>query len=148
MKPRVEEKVPQTEFVQPWEKAWALRETNHLTRDYRSLRRWQFIYVLRDDAIAEWVRDLGPAASFPDCSELRIFSLFQDEVQALIDQAEDMRNESRLFQEMLFEHQRTSTLIPDTLAWAHERQKQRLNASTFGPGFTKQRNLFARKATS
>ena len=43
MKPRVEEKVPQTEFVQPWEKAWALRETNHLTRDYRSLRRWQFI---------------------------------------------------------------------------------------------------------
>lgn len=127
------------------EKALALVETNHLTTDYRELRRWQFIYVNRNDTVAEWCRDLGPASNFPRCSEIRIWSFWEDEVDELMDQAEDMRNEHREFREILEEQQATSTLVTDFLAFNEERWKQLHNQSVFGPGGHTQRNMFVRR---
>ena len=138
--------VPITNKIKGDEKAWMLVERNLLTRDYKELRRWQFIYVNRGDVIHEWCRDLGMAKSYPDCSEFRLVSLWQDEVDELMDQALEMRNESREFRARLYEHRASSTLTTDYTAWLHERGKQLRNQSVFGPGFSRQRNLFARKA--
>lgn len=143
--PRTNRVVPVALTVKADEKALAIVEVNHLTTDYRELHRWQFIYVNRGDSVAEWCRDLGLASNYPFCSELRIYSFWEDEVAELMDQAEDMRNESLEFRERLLEHQQTSTLIPEFLAFKDEQRKQRRNQSTFGPGFNKPRNLFARK---
>lgn len=144
--PKTPHVVPVALTVRSDEKALAIVELNHLTTDYRELRRWQFIYVNRDDKIAEWCRDLGPSAMYPYCSEFRIYSFFSDEVAELMDQAEDMRNEALEFRARLMEHQATSNLIPEFLAFKDEQAKQRKNQSTFGPGFNRARNLFARKA--
>lgn len=46
------------------EKALILIEVNRLTQDYRSLRRYQIIGVVRNDKKASVWHDLGPADSF------------------------------------------------------------------------------------
>lgn len=122
------------------EKVWQLSEVNKLPTDYKGLRRWQLIYVMRDDKLYEWATELGPASDFPYCSEFRLFSFGNDTVDEMRDQALAMRLESIEFQKLLAEHQAESTFKRDYLALMHERGKQRRNESVFGPGFTRQRN--------
>lgn len=125
------------------EKAWMLVERSLLTTDYKELRRWQFIYVNRGDQIAEWCQDLGLASQWPDVTDFRLVSMWEDSVDELMDQATAWRHEQGEFHERLLEYRATSTLIPEWLALIDEKRMQRRNQSTFGPGFTRQRNLFA-----
>ncbi len=46
------------------EPCWSLKEVLGPAPDYKSLRRWQIIKVIRNDRIAEYRRDLGPAETF------------------------------------------------------------------------------------
>lgn len=122
------------------EKVWELAELNMLTKDYKRLQRWQFIYVIRNDKVLEWATDLGAASNFPYCSEFRLFSFGEDTVDEIRDQAVGMRLESTDFRNLLLEHAATSTLTRDWVVMAEERRKQRRNESVFGPGFTRQRS--------
>ncbi len=143
-KPRTGHILPQAVSIHPDEKVLALVELNKLTTDYKELRRWQFIYVERGGEVAEWIRDMGMASDFPFASEFRIYSFWEDSAANLQDQADRMRDED-YWQKFLAERKAESTLIPEFLAFAEERWKQWQNASTFGPGFNRQRNLFARR---
>lgn len=143
--PRTKQKLVQIPRIYGDEKVWELAELNKLTLDYKELRRWQFVYVIRNDEVVEWVSDLGPASAFPYCSEFRLFSFGQDTVDQIQEEAMQMRIESTDFRKMLAEHQAESTLTRDYVAFLHEKVKQLRNESVFGPGFTRQRNLFARR---
>lgn len=142
MLPRLEHVMPQAMSVHADEKVLALYERNGLTSDYKHHRRWQFIYVNRGDAIAEFITDLGPAEQF-DAPELVLWSLWSDSVGQVMDEAERSRN-LNTFRDILTEAQGTSTLTQEFAAFVGEREKQKRNASTFGPGFTRQRNAFVR----
>lgn len=142
--PRTPHIVRQTLSVHLDEKAFALSELNFLTTDYKSLRRWQFIYVLRDGDVAEFVKDMGPAVSFK-APELRVYSFWMDSVGQLLEEADRMRYEDDTFGQLLAEVKGRSTLIPEFIAFKEEQHKLLRNASTFGPGFTRQRNEFIRR---
>lgn len=143
MLPRLEHVMPQAMSVHADEKVLALYERNGLTSDYKHLRRWQFIYVNRGDAIAEFITDLGPAEQF-DAPELVLWSLWSDSVGQVMEEAERSRAQPNIFRDILAEAQGTSTLTQEFAAFVGEREKQKRNASTFGPGFNRQRNAFVR----
>lgn len=141
MKPRLEHVMPQAMSVHPDEMVLALYERNGLTADYKLRRRWQFIYVNRGDEVAEYIRDLGPEIEAP---ELILYSLWQDSVGQVMEMADEQRWGENPFHEVLLEVQGNSTLTSEFAAYIGEREKQKRNASTFGPGFTRQRNHFVR----
>lgn len=145
-KPRGDKRavMPQTLYISVDEPAYALVERNFLTADYKEERRWQFIYVLRDGEVAEWVLDLGPAKDFK-APEYRLFSLFEDSVGFLMETADKDRWGDDYWQKYAAEKFAESTIVDDFKRFIGEALKQHRNQSTFGPGFTKQRNLFARR---
>lgn len=145
-KPRGDKRavMPQTLHVSVDEKAYALVERNFLTADYKEERRWQFIYVLRDGEVAEWVRDLGPAKNFT-APEYRLFSLFEDSVGHLMELADKDRWGDDYWQKYAAEKRAESTIVDDFKRYIDEALKQKANQSTFGPAFNRQRNLFARR---
>jgi len=53
-----------TTYVLPDEPCCFLAELNELSPDFKSLRRYQIIHVIRNDRIAEYRTDLGPASTF------------------------------------------------------------------------------------
>jgi len=55
---------PITYTIRPEEPCYRLAEVNLLTPDYRELHRFQIVYVIRNDALAMWKHDLGPAKNF------------------------------------------------------------------------------------
>ena len=140
-RPRVAHVLPQTLSVHPDEKAFALCELDYLTVDYKARRRWQFLYVVRDGEVAEWVRDLGAVSEF-DAPEFRLYSFWQDSVGELMDQADRMRWQDTTFNEVLQEEKGKSRFMDEYVAFAEERGKVLRNQSTFGPGFNRQRNEF------
>ena len=50
--------------ISPDEKAMALVEVNLVRPDGRGFHRYQIIYVVRGDKLAEWRQDLGPRSQF------------------------------------------------------------------------------------
>lgn len=82
--------VQATTSVRPDEKAWKLAEINNLAPDGKSLRRYRHIWVFRNDNIAEYIEDLGPAKAFKG-SEINIPSLGEHTVDELIDMVEHLR---------------------------------------------------------
>lgn len=141
MNPRLEHVMPQAMSVHPDEPVLCLYERNGLTADYKLRRRWQFIYVNRGDEIAEFIRDLGPEMNAP---ELILYSYWCDSVGQVMELADEQRWGENPFHQMLLEAQGTSTLTTEFAAYLGEREKQKRNQSTFGPGFTRQRNAFVR----
>lgn len=53
-----------TTYVLPDEPCCYLAELNELSPDFKSLRRYQILHVIRNDQIAEYRTDLGPASMF------------------------------------------------------------------------------------
>lgn len=143
-RPRVPHVVPQALSVHADEKAFALCELNYLTVDYKQRRRWQFLYVVRDGEVAEWVRDMGDATTFA-APEMRLYSFWQDSVGELMDQADRMRWQDTTFAEVLAEEKGKSRFMDEYVAFVEERAKLLRNESTFGPGFNRQRNEFIRR---
>jgi hypothetical protein len=136
-----------TTVLNPDEKALVLVEMNKLSPDYRSLRRYQLVYVLRGDNIAEHRTDLGPASAFK-APEVRIPSMWEHSVGELWDIAEDYRLADDYGEKITRELAASSTLIQDSFNWMTELINIRDNRSVVGPGFRRQRNGFSRKATT
>ena len=130
--------------VNPDEKAYLLSEINEKTADERGWHRIQRVYVNRDGHIAVWQRDMGDASLFT-APQVRIISMWEDSVAYLMDQADRQRWGEDYWQKFLEEQQAGSTLIKRTVAFVEEGAKLAHNQSVFGPGFTKQRNLFIRR---
>jgi hypothetical protein len=129
-------------FISPDEKAYALVEVN-LGIDYIGKRRIQIVYVNRGDELAEWRKDLGPADSFTS-NQFRIPALWEHTVGELWDIAEQQRLKEDEWERFIQEEQQASTLISDWLTELEERNKLARNQSTFGPGYTRQRNGVSR----
>lgn len=137
--------VPVTETVHPDEKCWRLKEVNLIRPPLHQWRRYQMLWVARNDVIYEWSRDLGPSEDFdaPGCD---IPGLFEHTVGELWDIAERYRLGEDHWQKWLREQEDESTLIPDWINQVQERHQIIHNRSVFGPGGHTQRNGFSRKA--
>lgn len=107
--------------------------------------RWvQKVWVVRDDCIARYQLDLGPASDFEDVVALVMPSQGDDTVAELQAYAEKNRHDhywSNRSKEMLSE----STLIEDHLRLLDQETKTLLNQSVFGPGVSVQRNAVPRQ---
>ena len=57
---------PQTDYVSMDEPCVMLFEFNQPAADSQSVRRWRHIWVIRNDAGAEYREDLGPASDYGD----------------------------------------------------------------------------------
>lgn len=125
--------------VEPDEPCYAVTENNALSEDFKSLRRWQRVYVVREDDIREYKRDLGPAADFT-APEFRIVSLLEDSVAFCLDQADQMRLGDDYWVKRKQEIEGESTLVTDFITYAQERELQRRNISTFGRYVRRERN--------
>ena len=136
---------PVTPFIHKDEKALRLAEWNMIRPPVMQLHRWQVLFVNRADAIAEHWIDLGPAENFK-APELNIPLLWEHSVAEAQDIATRERLGSDHWQKFLAERQAASTLIPDFLEQKAERWKVINNQSVFGPGVTKPRNGFSKRA--
>lgn len=141
---------PVTVAIHEDEPAFMLVELN-LVRPHqegtieRSWRRWQVVTVNRDDKLADWWHDLGPASNYPDGPPLCIPGLWEESVAALRDLAEQRRN-SHVFAAQKAELEAESTLIPDMVTQFDEGKRIMRNVSVFGPGVSRQRNGLDQRA--
>jgi hypothetical protein len=130
----VSEIVQATTSVRPDEKAWKLAEVNNLSPDGKSLRRYRHIWVFRNDRIAEYIEDLGPAKAFKG-AEINIPSLGEHTVDELIDIVQYLR-ENPWPEDNLVK----TNLVQDYYDKIDEITKWKSRASTFGSIGKVQRN--------
>lgn len=104
--------------------------------------RWlQRVFVVRDDAMAKFETDFGPAEDFKDATEIIYPSFGENSVGQLQELAERDRHSDKWAKrgrEQLAE----STLIPDILRQEEIRLEVVRNRSRFGPAISVQRNDF------
>lgn len=136
--------VPKHSPPRPNEPAWLLRETNELNRSKRSLRRYQRIWVNRNDELAVFVKDIGPASDFT-YPELQIPAEWCHTVAELQAIAAEVR-EGRELEALFEERQKESTLVQDWLDQVESNRKIMRNRSVFGAGGKTQRNGFSTAA--
>lgn len=133
---------PVATTITPDEPSWGLNEQPQIMAlpDGSRQRRWvQTVRVVRDDRLAEFVTDLGPAEDFGHIPPLFLLSVGTDSVAELQEEAERHRHDLRWVkrrEEMAGE----STLIADILRQAEERREWIAKRSRFGPGGTVLRN--------
>ncbi|KKL20196.1 hypothetical protein LCGC14_2457890 [marine sediment metagenome] len=112
----------------------------------RKGHRWvQAVYVIRDDAIAEYLEDIGPASDYARIQPMMIPSFGENTVAQLQEFALKNRHDeywAKRVDEMLAE----STLIEDHLRQFEVDREVIRNRSHFGPGIAAQRNGYPRKA--
>ena len=141
-----------TDYVERAENAMCLVELPLLSPDYKSQRRYQIIYVVRNDSLAEYREDLGPARLF-DAPPFRILGgaqdgdrfYFEHTVAELRDMADILRGDASNFKAKMRELQESSTLIKDAIDQFEERQQIINNRSVFGPTGATQRDGFPRE---
>lgn len=132
---------PATTVISPDERAWALREVNLVRPPTHQWHRWQVVTVVRDDALAEWWRDLGPKALYSR-PEVEIPSLGEHTVGELWDMAAHYRLQDDYWMKRTQELTEGCTLIHDFLEQKAEMRKVMRNQSVYGPGGHKQRDGF------
>lgn len=115
--------VATTDWLRSDEPALMLVEENRVTEDYRSIRRWQLVYVGRGNHVYEFPRDLGPSDNFKGVEGFLLFSGGEDSVAALMEMANAER-ENRKLRNILDEVAATSTLVEDAVRL--EEQKREL----------------------
>lgn len=136
--------VPKHTPPRPNEPAWLLRETNELNRAKKSLRRFQRVWVNRNDQLAVFTKDLGPASDFT-YPELQIPAEWCHTVAELQAIAEEVRN-GRELEDLFEERQASSTLVQDWLDQVERNRNIMRNRSVFGAGGKTQRNGFSTAA--
>ena len=134
---------PATLLVKEDERAWSLRERNLVRPPTHQWHRYQIITVVRDDHLAEWWHDLGPAEQFKG-PEIEVPSLGEHSVAELREIADGYRNRTDWIS-FAAEQRAESTLIADFLTQTEENWKIINNQSVFGPGGQIQRNGFPKK---
>jgi len=89
-----------TTYVLPDEPCCSLSELNELSPDFKRLRRYQIIHVVRNDQIAEYRKDLGPARKFK-AFPFQLIGGFQDGetkkiyIEETVARMKDMADEMR-----------------------------------------------------
>lgn len=102
--------------------------------------RWvQRVFVIRDDAIAKYIWDIGPVEDYEDrCSPIIMPSFGENTVAELQAHAERNRHEDKYIRrrdEMMAE----STLVDDAIAEVERRYRAKSNRSVIGPHVSVQR---------
>lgn len=104
------------------------------------LRRWvQKVRVVRDDRLAEFATDFGPAEDFEHIPPLFIPSFGDDSVAQLQEMAEHHRHDLK-WEKRRKERLAESTLIKDILQREEEKRDWVVRRSRFGPGGAVLRN--------
>jgi hypothetical protein len=110
---------------------FSLREFNApVENDLGNVHRWQCIIVERDGNLFEFPRSLGLASEFDGIDDILIVSLFEDEVDMVMDTADSMRTENQIILEL--SEGKESTLVQDFLEQKDELRLTLLNKSTIG----------------
>lgn len=108
--------------------------------------RWvNAVYVVRDDAIAEYAEDLGPAEDFGRIQPIMIPSFGENSVAQLQELAEKNRHDD-YWAKRVDEQLAESTLVQDHLRQIEMNRELIHNRSRFGYGGMTQRNGYPRKA--
>ena len=128
--------------VHPDEPSWGLSLQPQIMAFPDGSRRRRLVEkvkVVRDDALAEFVTDFGPAEDFEHIPPLLIPSFGDDSVAQLQEMAEHHRHDLRWAkrrEEMVAE----STMLKDILRRAEEARDWVARRSRFGPGGATRRN--------
>ena len=100
------------------------------------------VYVIRGDAIAEYVIDHGEDIVFEKIPPMMIPSFGENRVGDLLELCERHRHDLRWWKRAL-EWKGESTLIRDVINQEEERRLFIRNRSTLGPYLTKQRGVYS-----
>lgn len=134
---------PLTSFLLPNEPAWGLLERNQLVPVGKGteLHRIQKVFVVRNDAIACHVKDLGPAANYKAPEFWHELAGVHSVAEAL-ELADCDRIHDDYWEKRQKEMSAESTLIQDAINWRETAHRVIHNRSSFGPGIAVQRNGF------
>ena len=125
------------------EPAFSLREENRLSPDFKSMRRYQVIRVVRGDRLVSWIRDLGEASEF-DALQFAIPGGTVDEETGIgrhFDEgyADKIHTVGKLMEmaDKMREDKPEETERPDWLRLYHEEKERRkhLHRTTFSKGW-------------
>ena len=140
-----------TDHVVPDEGCWGLAEgPMQMPHGAGFQRRWvQRVFVIRGDAIAKHMIDLGPAEDWEDrASPLLMPSWGENTVAQLQEHAELNRNQSR-YLDLARQQLAEATLIEDSLAGLEQQHLAKSNRTLIGPHVFSQRgdypSQFARR---
>ena len=114
--------LPGAPSLQSHEKVFSMAEQNEVVNGKH--RRVQSIQVQRDGRLVEFRRDLGAADDFLGINELLVFSMFEDEVQEVMEWA-DAHREINAVQPFLDETAANSTLVADAVRLEEQRHALR-----------------------
>lgn len=131
---------PNFDSVHANEPCYMLVERNLPPPDFTATHRYQLVQVLRGDSLVWFSCDMGLTVAWPGTRELRVTGDGEkDTVAEMMAIAEEMRYDP-YWTQVEAEIRAASTFSEDYGNYLYERVKTKLNQSTFGPGFTKQRN--------
>lgn len=131
----LDDMMPTTSYLDPNEKVYWLVECAASSQDYSGAKRYQMVYVNRDDKIAVFVRERPVTDEDKHARNFQIPSVWEYSVAEITDYADAMRDENGLAERMEKARQE-STLIKDTITLAEVRQQIKANRSQFGPAGT------------
>lgn len=133
-----------TDKVSPDEPCHGLLERDQQVPNGET-HRVQSVFVVRGDSIAAYETDLGPSCVWQNVAPEGIFAMGEVTVAEVMAEAEKDRHDQtghRLKEEL----RAGSTLIADFLAFKESNWEVINNRSVFGPGISKQRNGYSKKA--
>ena len=87
---------PITTWINGDEKAFWLTETHWQSPTYSGFHRYQTLYVVRGDKLAEFRIDMGDAKNFKGVKHISIPSYMEHTVSELQDIADEMRYEKKV----------------------------------------------------
>ena len=93
--------MPVTEYVYRTEKCSNYREMDLLAPDFKSYRRYRLVWVVRNDALAEYIEDLGPSDKVPGGP----VNIVGGEGAIIVETFETMVSMAEEFRERLWPHQ-------------------------------------------
>lgn len=123
--------VPATPFVHPDEKCALLAEVNLRTPDSRGFHRYQILFVVRGDRLAEHRVDLGPRESFT-APQFRVPGGWGHHIDHTVGELRDIADFQRTGRLPAPEVEPTD-LVGEWRALVDRRRKARRNQSLFGP---------------
>lgn len=136
--------IPVTDFLVPDEMAWKLVEVNRIDTTSHHVRRWEFIYVVRNDELAVHITDMGPAGAF-NAAELEVWGLWEEKWEQLRQDANEVRFANSIgvfFNDRKGEMEK---MVDVFLKYKAEQWEMAHNRSHFGPKYSRQRNEFFRR---
>ncbi len=130
-----------TDYVLPDEGCWGLAEGPlQMPHGAGFQRRWvQRIFVIRDDAIAKYMLDLGPAEDWEHRATPQIIGSFGDDTVAQLQEHAELTRYDDRYRQLARQIKEESTLIEDSLAGLEQQHLAMSNRTIIGPHVFSQR---------